>query len=66
MKVVSRVLLYLREEGCGMGSLTEEEFSVRRIEVLGGTHQVKMKELFFTICDLTLRGRYSELPTSFV
>lgn len=36
------------------------------IEVLGGTHQVKIKELFFTICDLTLRGRYSELPASFV
>lgn len=66
MKVVLGVLLYLKEEGCGIGSSTEEGVSVHRIEVLGGTHQVKIKELFFTICDLTLRGRYSELPASFV
>lgn len=38
MKVALGVLLYLREEGCGIGSSTEEGVSVPRIEVLGGTH----------------------------
>lgn len=51
-----------QREGCGTGSLTEEGFSAHRLEVLGGTHQVRIKEGFFTIRDLTLRGSYSELP----
>lgn len=42
----------LEEEGCGVGSLTEERIGVHRREVLGGTHHVKMKELFFTVRDL--------------
>lgn len=53
MEVVSRVLLYLNEEGSGTSSSTEEEFSVHRIEVLGGTHLVKIKGLFLT-CVISL------------